>query len=519
MKILLAGPGTGKTTKVKTIINSDFKDSSVQVISFTNATIDDLTESFKDFENVDCATLHSYALRLNHLEKVQILNDDEIDIVEKLSSKTKIEFSTLCSLLNCITFDEMIKSCNTFIHNNPVYAEEKIGKLDLLIVDEFQDFNPNEQNLIHIISRYANETIILGDDDQSIYSFKDADPEGIINLYNDDSIEKIPHDNICYRCPDSIVDACMKLIVNNKNRVKKIWGKSNKKGELKIIQTTNQQQTNDTVLKIIKEIREFDNEGSILILSPVGFASKPLIPMLIENGFEPNDCWNKKIDIEDLKLIWLLRSVFSDNPILNLILYSYSLKLFSKPKFIEGLIGHLKKNARSNDFKQYLIENLNLDEKFLKYFQKTPELELIKEEFKEFSKIAELIHPNFIQSSLDNIFQLLNPKIDFKKGKVNLMSIHKSKGLQAEYVFLVGLVSGILPNENYGLDTIEAQRRLLFVGMSRALKELFIISNIYWKAEYIHKVDKNQFKYAHWIKGPIKKYVGKMSAFIEEINK
>ena len=99
------------------------------------------------------------------------------------------------------------------------------------------------------------------------------------------------------------------------------------------------------------------------------------------------------------------------------------------------------------------------------------------------------------------------------------MSIHKSKGLQAEYIFILGLVSGILPNETYGLDTIEAQRRLLFVGMSRALKELYIISNIYWKAEYVHKVDSKQFKYAHWIKGPVKKYTGQISSFINEINK
>ena len=59
--------------------------------------------------------------------------------------------------------------------------------------------------------------------------------------------------------------------------------------------------------------------------------------MLLENGFEPNDCWNKKIDNEELKLIWLLRAIFSDNQILNLILYSQTIQLFSKPKFISGI--------------------------------------------------------------------------------------------------------------------------------------------------------------------------------------
>jgi superfamily I DNA/RNA helicase len=310
----------------------------------------------------------------------------------------------------------------------------------------------------------------------------------------------------------------MKLIVNNKRRIAKTWGKSDKEGDLSIIQTRNQIETNEEVLNRIQEIRKIDKSGSILILSPVGFASKSLIPMLIEKGFEPNDCWNKKIDIEDLKLIWLLRAIYSDNQILNLILYSFSLKLFSKPRFISGLLEHFKKDANSKDFKQFVIGNLNLNNEFEKYFSEIPELELIKSEFPKFIRIIDFIDPIEINKTLNNIFQTINPKIDFKKGRINLMSIHKSKGLQAEYVFIVGLVSGILPNENYGLDTIEAQRRLLFVGMSRTLKELFIISNIYWKAEYIHKVDKKQFKFAHWIKGPVKKYVGKMSAFIEEIN-
>ncbi|MBN1116933.1 MAG: ATP-dependent helicase [Bacteroidales bacterium] len=517
MKILLAGPGTGKTTKVKTIIDNDFKDLKVQVISFTNATIDDLTKSFKKYKKVNCATLHSFALRLNHLPNVQILHDEEIKILEKISKKVNIDFDTLCKLFDCITFDKMISSCESFIRNNPAYAEDKIGRLDLLIVDEFQDFNPSEQSLIYSISNFATETIILGDDDQSIYSFKDADPEGIINLYNRKDIEKIPHDNICHRCPDSIVDACMNLIKHNKKRVDKVWGKSNRTGNLNIFQTKNQQDTNETILKRINQIRQTDTTGSILILSPVGFAAKPLIPMLLNNGYEPNDCLNKKIDIDELKPIWIMRSIFTDNQILNLIFYSYSINLFSKPKFIKGVKEHLDKNSKSAEFKEYLITNLNFNNDFKKYILSPPDLDELRDKYPEYSKIIEHLDPIDIKKSLNNIFQLMNPQVDFKKGGVNIMSIHKSKGLESEYVFIVGLVSGILPNENYGLDSIEAQRRLLFVGMSRTLKELNIVSNTYWKAEYIHKVDKKQFKYAHWIRGSVKKYAGQISSFINEL--
>ena len=218
MKILLAGPGTGKTTKIKTLIAEDYaKAEKIKVISFTNATVNDLTESFGDNPNVFCSTLHKFALTLNHLPELHIIdNSIEKKILLALSDKIEIDFLTLCGQVKCITFDEMISSCVSFIKANPAYAEDKIGKLDLLLIDEFQDFNPDEQKLVMLASKLASETIILGDDDQSIYGFKDADPEGIITLFNDDQVEKIPHENICYRCPDTVVDYCIALLKNNK---------------------------------------------------------------------------------------------------------------------------------------------------------------------------------------------------------------------------------------------------------------------------------------------------------------
>jgi superfamily I DNA/RNA helicase len=93
------------------------------------------------------------------------------------------------------------------------------------------------------------------------------------------------------------------------------------------------------------------------------------------------------------------------------------------------------------------------------------------------------------------------------------MSIHKSKGLQADYVFIIGLNEGVIPNDIRGIDTIEAQRRLLFVGMTRALKRLFMISTVEWEGKYVHKVDKSQFKY----KCVKKLYYGKTSRFVGEM--
>ncbi len=95
------------------------------------------------------------------------------------------------------------------------------------------------------------------------------------------------------------------------------------------------------------------------------------------------------------------------------------------------------------------------------------------------------------------------------------MSIHKSKGLQADYAFILGLTSGILPNDERGLDTIEAQRRLLFVGMTRALKGLFLLSTLDWQGADLkqNSADMSQFKFRFMTKD----YRGKSSRFIEEM--
>jgi len=203
VKVLLAGPGTGKTARVRSIVDKDFADAErVLILSFTNATVQDLTASFSGYPGVECQTLHSYALKINHLKDHYILDaKQEAPILEKLADSPDGDLGFLCAQLKCISFDAMIAECLRFLKTNPVYGSEQIGELDLLIVDEYQDFNATERTLVEAISEFAAEIIILGDDDQSIYGFKDADPDGIIELYGRDGIERIDHEHICFRCP------------------------------------------------------------------------------------------------------------------------------------------------------------------------------------------------------------------------------------------------------------------------------------------------------------------------------
>ena len=113
----------------------------------------------------------------------------------------------------------------------------------------------------------------------------------------------------------------------------------------------------------------------------------------------------------------------------------------------------------------------------------------------------------------DHLLRDLKPKKEFNPSAINVMSIHKSKGLQADIVFITGMVDGVLPNHTKGLDTVEAQRRVLFVGITRTISRLYMLSCVQWDGKYVHKVDKSQFRFQY----KTKKWNARTSKFVDEM--
>ena len=516
MEILLAGPGTGKTTKVKSLIRDQFADAeNILVLSFTNATVNDLRESFAGNNNVSCYTLHSYALRINHLPALHVLdNSTETPILEKYSEKLAIPFQTLTGLLGCIRFEEMITSCIQFMRNNPAYVEENIGSLDLFIVDEFQDFNEVERELVLQISSYAENTFILGDDDQSIYGFKDADPDGIIEIYNSDENAKIEYENICYRCPDDVVVKSKRLIENNTHRLVKDWNTSNKAGEVVLQQLLEQDTTFEYISNKIREIKTTDPTSTILLLSPVKFYLDELIEQLNANELTITNFWNAKIAKDILQKIWWLKSIYSSHKLLNLLFICKEKRLLSRQPLIRLLRESFQRNFDIDELIRNIVVLNYLPEYLSHSIIEQPSFEDLLENWPESLLFQEHLDFDNLETSVDNIEKSIRPVVTFDPSTVNIMSIHKSKGLQADYVFIYALTDGIIPNVTDGIDSLEAYRRLLFVGMTRAKKRLYLISTVEWEGKYVNKVDKTQFRF----NGRRRKWYGRTSRFINELN-
>ncbi len=515
MKLLLAGPGTGKTTRIKDLVNSQQNLDKILVISFTNATIQDLLRSFSDasigITEKNCITLHKYALKINHQKSLHILNGVEVEILESYAKKFSVAFSDLCKTLGCITFEQMITQTTAFIKTNPAYLQDLIGDIELLIIDEFQDFNPTERELINLLSTHAKDSIILGDDDQCIYEFKDADTEGIINLFNDTAVENLIHHNTCYRCPDCIVDACSNLININQKRVPKEWKKSGKSGEVIFKQLRTQEESANMVVQEIEKIKSSEPDTSVMILSAVEFAVEGTLTALKNKGIEYTSLWSQKMDLEKLKRVWEIRTVLGSKKILNL-LFLIHVNIKTNKKVLKNINELLGKELNFETTLELVEKGNFIESAFATLIKSKPSLVDVVS-LDQYSFLSPYLSETTLEEDLEKLAKVISEPLPFNSTGINIMSIHKSKGLQADYVFMIGMVEGIIPNALRGLDTIEAQRRLLFVGMSRAKNKLYLLSTIEWDGRYVNKVDKRQFRFD--VRS--RKYHGRTSAFITEL--
>lgn len=504
MKILLAGPGTGKTTKIKEIVRQHGDGSKVLVLSFTNATVNDLQDSLSEFKisEENCMTLHKFALKFSHSSERHILLPAEIAIIMQISKQTKIDFNRLTDHLSCNTFDQMIKDFVEYINSNPLYVSTKLSGFDMLIIDEYQDFNPNEQSLIDKLVNHFQETYILGDDDQCIYDFKDASSEKIISFYSDNNNEIVPHEHICYRCPDKVVKHSTTLILENKNRVAKTWQPSGKDGDIEFQQFRDM---SDIAQTIIQKIRTIPSDESILILSPVRFVAEPIIDLFEVNNIKFSNYFSDTIPFELVYKAWLLRSFFGKYKYLNLVLTGYKL-LKSRANYYSIIKDHFNKGANNDDF--YRI----LERKLPNVLKSPASLEEMLDK-QEFSELKELFLCADGEDGEEKIENMLREIKSIDSSNIKIMSIHKSKGLGADHVFIIGITEGIMPNSSKGNYSIEAQRRLLYVGITRTKKHCYLYGNIQFDGRDVNTVNKSDFKYDY----RSKKYNGKTSRFITEL--
>ena len=504
----LAGPGTGKSTAFKTIADSDeFKGKKILILSFINKLVDDLSTDFRDYGDVKVLTLHSFALgKFKEFAGAEIILEEDLDDLisedslfikdQKINYKEKLYEGSLNKDEESF-YKERSKlyggSQKLYSFNSIIYAvnrlfEEQEDKIpndyNLILVDEFQDFNQLEYNLICHLNK-KNKVVIVGDDDQSLYGWKNAKPNLIRDLYDHENSDNFTLD-YCYRCPEIIIKAVNSLVKNatdkgflsdrkNKqflcpsdldqakieinNKYPKIDFLSGIKGDQLIYQLSERIQSDTN-----------GEKNRILIIIP-SYLKQSVQDGLLRKGFHivefelfANEERNKIKHRKIIDAFTVLSKRKTDNLALRKVLSLY-LETSELKELIKNSCTKNKSlwNTLAKNTKQKIESDIGLFKK-----ARTGEKLLSDKELLRFNEIFNL--KNLISKMIKGFSRI-------QKGSMELemTTTMSSKGLSADFVYYLGIDDKDMLNRKTKKLTDQKICEFL-VGLTRAKKKLTLIA-------------------------------------------
>jgi len=364
---------------------------------------------------------------------------------------------------------------------------EVLGKYHQLfkyiLVDEYQDTNSAQYQIVKMLaSRYRN-ICVVGDASQSIYAFRGADYRNIVNFKKDYNEAKVFNLEQNYRSTQNILDAATEVISHNKSHpVLKLWTENSKGEQITLYEARSEV---DEANFIIEQIKAASRQPSAIsklsdfaVLYRTNAQSRSFEEIFLKAGMPYRliggvQFYERK-EIKDV--IAYLRLTANPKDSVSLKRIEKTGKIRSR-KFLELT---LDREEPTID----LLDDILRVTEYLEYLEDGTEMGRARiENVKELRSVAELF-PNIVQF-LENVAliqdkQMPNSEIRDTKNEikeaVTLMTIHAAKGLEFETVFLVGLEEGLFPHSRSMLDPtqMEEERRLAYVGITRAKKKLFL---------------------------------------------
>ena len=575
--LVLAGAGSGKTrvltTKIAYLINELNVDPyNILAITFTNKAANEMKERVKkllgiDTYNMQISTFHSFGVSIlrKHYDKVgfernfTILDsDDSLTVIKKILKEQNLDpkvynpkairnkissaknelidpdsyskyvnndydeivlnvyrsYQNKLLRNNSMDFDDLLILPIKLLRDNPSVLESYQERFKYILVDEYQDTNQAQYILVKMMSAKYKNICVVGDESQSIYSFRGANYKNILNFEKDYKNAKVILLEENYRSTGYILDVANDIIKNNINKKdKKLWTNKGRGNKVKYYQALNEKDEAEYVVKKIKElIINGVNKSEIAVLYRTNAQSRNIEEALLKENIPYKVVGSlffyKRKEIKDL--ISYLKLIYNSNDDTSLI------RIINTPKRGIGLrtIEKLEETARLNntsiyesissgkelEFKKLIEElkesekNLSLTELIDKVLEKSGLIEELKQEesleadirienLNEFKSITKGFEETYgivsLQAFLEEI-SLVSDVEEYNNNTdlVTLMTIHSAKGLEFENVFIIGLEEGLFPHTNsLSLhEEIEEERRLAYVAITRAKKNLELIN-------------------------------------------
>lgn len=573
--LVLASPGSGKTTvvinRVKELIHShDISPKDILVITFTKAAAIQMADRFSGLQvpggkSVSFGTFHSVFFRIlrdggkvrlddvlkedeawnvvkNIIKQNQINTFDEDEYIKDFFSSQSLMKNDLVKLeefqpkglskdeFNLIykkyqrykedngklDFDDMLTECYYLLINDDKTLKRWQTRCKFILIDEFQDINKVQYECIKLLSKPQNNLFVVGDDDQSIYKFRGARPEFLLDFEKDfKNVKKIVLDTN-YRSTELIIRLGKKIIDNNKVRYTKDVKGTGNKGE--VSEFFSADNTMDEAEKIVSKIKVLIRNGTplkeIAVIYRTNMQATAIARALSKNGIS----YNLRDNILNVYEHWVAKDIIAYIKLAGDIQDDNSFnKIVNKPR--RYITKEMLKNA--NDKPGSALKNLYADWSLKKYqASELSDLEIHLSQIRkrdpkravnyirnvigyndyinEYSSYRK-INPDTLMEIADQILDTASESENFNQfiEKVNdlsrdlkenrknanklienaitLTTMHSAKGLEFEAVFIPSVVEGIVPHERGGSKSdIEEERRLFYVAVTRAKSRLCI---------------------------------------------
>lgn len=441
------------------------------------------------------------------------------DTYESRKAKVYAYYMKRCKDMSALDFDDLLIVVNKLFKEDERIRQKWQRRFQVILVDEFQDVDMIQYGIVQSLVGDENELYVVGDPDQTIYTWRGANVNFIIDFDQHYPDAKTIVLNQNYRSSQNILDKANHLIVNNSNRHEKDLF-ANKTNEHEV---TYQgfDSAEEEAAWIAKTINELKHDGGSYLDSAVLYRSNYLsralekalvsrqIPYVVYGGLRFYDQAEIKDMMSYLRMIThaddlaLRRSIgVPRRGIGEKSLDTISLTARDRgiPMY-ESMLIDVQDGSASPKVRNYV----NMIESFKQMAQTLPVDRLMRnvlevsglkahfeklEEMERLASINELIQDavqfqkSYEDSGLEEYIQMISlysDKEDVVTGDyVRLMTIHASKGLEFENVFILGLSDDIFPNRNSireGKDGIQEERRLMYVAITRARERLFLSNN------------------------------------------
>lgn len=428
---------------------------------------------------------------------------------------------------NLIDFDDMLLMCHSLLNERKDVLAAWQRKYEYILIDEFQDINKMQYEIIRMLAKPQNNLFIVGDDDQSIYGFRGSRPDIMINFEKDyKTAAKVILDTN-YRSTGNIVEAAKCVIKNNKVRFEKNINTDNPTGEkVDIIEFNNM---NEEYERIATDIRDGLSKGKKYSDYAVIFRTNTIAFPLIRKLMDYNISFSVKDGIPNLFEHWIAKDIIT---YINIALGSRKrsdfLQIMNRPKryigrdYLTSETVSFEELEKYYEDKYWMLERLDKFKADLRliaslspyaminYIRKGIGYEEYLNEYADSHDIEakELLDildelmdsANGLRTAgewfvyIDNYTKRLREQAEKKRKDtdcVSLTTMHSSKGLEYETVYIIDANEEITPHKKSVFEMeIEEERRMFYVAMTRARRKLVIM---YTKKRYNKELEVSRF--------------------------